>query len=580
MKRPSPAAAYHICSRSGLLLLLSSLLRSGLSAPPCDSPYGVRRHVRICGYAASSLSLARSTTFSPPTHPPTHVHTLSPPSPGLSSADVLDLYTEEESSAKRFAHAQRRCTLGDRRAMLAWLVKEVESPYGDVATLHWAVPDADDGADLDGLNSTALKVELESAEDQLGAVLWNSNTAALRHLHEHIFKLPLTSLSPAPQASPAAPLAGKNIVELGAGVGCLGIALAMGGARVVITDLKELLPLMEYNVRLNEKRVQTRSGGVGLCVALQWKWGPTVSTAVHKQLQREKLKVSRAADERHQQRSPCDNTASSTSSEFSNVVHRVVSSMVSSLLAPSACLTECKGALRSLAAGSSPTAASLKTPLHYVILCDALYGNPKDWPALLYTLTELIATNPDECEVINFCEQRVDDVEGTFLSLLDAENAQTFVSMESRQRDGDALWTNVVDSATRCSESPPTSEAGQYKQREAAASSLLCYARVQRRGAYRWAYTTKVLQDSQSELNMVIRVTRIRWTRARVVEGEEAAPRHKGGIGHRVTASISKFGVPERPRRQPRDHDMEEDNSAPAADNRKRNRSEGSAHKR
>ncbi|KAG5481844.1 hypothetical protein LSCM4_06920 [Leishmania orientalis] len=448
--------------------------------------------------------------------------------------------------------------------MLTWLVKEVESPYGDVATLHWAVPDADDGADADTLNSTALKVELESAEDQLGAVLWNSNSAALRHLHAHVFKVPPPSSSPAVQAPQAAPLAGKNIVELGAGVGCLGIALAMAGARVAITDLKELLPLMEYNVRLNEKRVQARSRGVGLCAALPWKWGPTASTKVHKQLQREKLATFKMADKPHQQHVPLENEASATSSELPNVVDRVVSSMVSSLLAPSASLAECENALWSVAAGSSSIAASVQTPLHYVILCDALYGNPKDWPALLYTLTELIGTNPDKCEVVNFCEQRVNDVEGAFLKLLDAENAKTFVPAENGQRDGDAMWADVVDCATRCWKSPPTSAAEQHKQREDAAKSLLSYVLVQRRGVYRWTYTTRVLQDSQSELNMIIRVTRIRWTRGGVSEGEKAGQRSRGGVSHGATPSITKVVVPEPPHHRPRDHGPREGDSGTA----------------
>ncbi|CBZ25434.1 conserved hypothetical protein [Leishmania mexicana MHOM/GT/2001/U1103] len=455
--------------------------------------------------------------------------------------------------------------------MLAWLVKEVESPYGDVATLHWAVPDADDNAEVNALNSTALQVELESAEDQLGAVLWNSNSAALRHLHTHVFNLPPSSSSSAALAPPAIPLAGKSIVELGAGVGCLGIALAMAGARVFITDLKELLPLIEHNVRLNEKRVQARSRGVGHCTAFQWKWGPTVSTMVHKQLQKAVAAV-QIPDQQQRQHFPRSNATLSAKLALSHSVDRVVSSMVSSLLAPSAFLAKCEEALRSVAAVSSSTTAvatdtPLKTPFHYVILCDALYGNPKDWPALLYTLTELMATNPDECEIVNFCEQRVNDVEGAFLKLLDAENGKKFVPMENRQRDGDAMWTEVLDCATRCCKSSSTSAVEQHKQREEAANSLLSYVLVQRRGAYRWVYKTKVLQDAQSELNMVIRVTRIRWTCTEVVKGEKVTQHHSGGVGHHATTSSAIFGVPKPPRRRrSRDDSIGENGSAAATD--------------
>ncbi|KAG5508205.1 hypothetical protein JKF63_05461 [Porcisia hertigi] len=441
--------------------------------------------------------------------------------------------------------------------MLAWLLKEVESPYGDVATLHWAVPDTD----ADALNPAALQVKLESAEDQLGSVLWNSNSASLRYLHKHILALlppppppPSSSVSSEAQSPLTTPLAGKNVVELGAGVGCLGIALAMAGARVAITDLKELLPLMEHNVRLNENRVQVRSRGVGHCVALHWKWGPTVSTMVHKQLQKKNLAVAKNTEK--QQHPPPGHVTSSTSSTLHSSVDRVVSSMVTSLLAPSASLLGCEEALLSATGGESPstaavaTATSQRMPFHYVVLCDALYGNPKDWPALLYTLTEIMATNPDECEVVNFCEQRVNEVEGDFLKLLDAENAKTFVPMAHRQRDGDPMWTSLVDYATQCDQSASTPAADQHKLREDAANALLSYVLVQRRGPYRWTYTTKVLQDEQSELNMVIRATHVRWTRAAVAKEEKPKQCLSGGVSYHAKKSRPSSGVSEMPRRR------------------------------
>ncbi|KAK7198708.1 putative methyltransferase [Novymonas esmeraldas] len=443
--------------------------------------------------------------------------------------------------------------------MLAWLVKEVASPYGDVATLHWAVPDTDDNADVDALNSTALQVKLESAEDQLGAVLWNSNTAALNHLHTNIFVSSAVHAdhhgARTDASSTAAPLAGKNIVELGAGVGCLGIALAMAGARVAITDLKELLPLMEHNARLNDRRVQSRSGGAGRCVALQWKWGPTVSTGVHKQVQKA---CGGAREPAPQQRLPITDA---------DAVDRVVSAMAASLLKPSASLAGCVEALQPTAAATSAGAATTQCRFHYVILCDALYGNPKDWPALLYTLTELMATNPNECQVINFCEQRVSDVEGAFLALLDAENGKTYVQMDQRlERGGDALWANVVESAMRCcrSASSTSSAVEQHALREEAANALLSYVLVQRRGAYRWTYSTEVLQDAQSDLNMVIRATQIRWTRVVSNDGE---------------ASPATSRHPRRPREHDDDDDDNVDGSAPDGTPAKRHRAGGRQHR-
>jgi hypothetical protein len=448
--------------------------------------------------------------------------------------------------------------------MLAWLVEEVESPYGSVATLHWAVPDgAADGANNVGdLNDTALQVELESAEDQLGAVLWNSNPAALAYLHTHVFRLPppppskegVGSCDPATVAATTTPspslLMGKNIVELGAGVGCLGIALAMAGARVAVTDMKELLPLMTHNVRLNEKRVQARSHGVGFCAALQWKWGPTVSTSMHKQLQKEL---------NDRVRKHC-NVNGSTDTSIAAAVEEVVAGMVESLERPSDSLVQCSKVLS--AAGSAATAAAKTAPVlpyHYVIMCDALYGNPKDWPALLYTLTELLSTNPGECEIVNFCEQRVNDVEGAFLRLLEEENKRVYIPAAQRDAAGDPLWAAVRDSALRCCDAvagtekkgsafasaavaAATTTAQLHATREQAASALLNYVLVQRRGRHHWAYSTEVVAEAQSELKMVVRATRIRWVR--VAEGE---------------AALGELTAPSKSRRRP--HEAEK--SAP-----------------
>ncbi|KPA76185.1 hypothetical protein ABB37_07944 [Leptomonas pyrrhocoris] len=429
--------------------------------------------------------------------------------------------------------------------MLAWLVEEVASPYGTVTTLHWAVPDAAaDGEDDDGsLNSTALQVELESAEDQLGAVLWNSNPAALHYLHTHVFQLPPlkgrgASTPVSATSSSHSPLAGMNIVELGAGVGCLGVALAMAGARVAVTDVKELLPLMAHNVKLNETRVRTRSHGVGYCAALQWKWGPTATTSVHKQLQKEMKGSPKSSHDSNIIGGSAKNSGSSA--EDVAAVERVMSAMVESLKKPSDSLVACSNALQPTA---SRTAASSTPPYHYVIMCDALYGNPKDWPALLYTLTELLSTNPDGCEVVNFCEQRVEDVEGAFLQMLDEENKRVYVPASQKDTAEDPLWAAVKDSArnyavaasaamensasSRGTSSSSAAAVELHRARDEAASALLNYVLVQRRGTHHWTYKTEVVAEAQSELNMTIRATRIRWTPAKAdaaADSSAAAP--------------------------------------------------------
>ena len=54
---------------------------------------------------------------------------------------------------------------------------------------------------------------------------------------------PLASLAPLP--------AGMRCVELGAGVSLVGLALAAMGARVTVTDVDKVLPLMRRNLQAN-----------------------------------------------------------------------------------------------------------------------------------------------------------------------------------------------------------------------------------------------------------------------------------------------------------------------------------------
>ncbi|RNF21352.1 uncharacterized protein Tco025E_03432 [Trypanosoma conorhini] len=309
--------------------------------------------------------------------------------------------------------------------MLRWVVKEVESPYGGVATVHWAVGEGGEGdsaATADACDAS-LQQQLEPAEDQLGAVLWNSNTVALRYLHEHVLRRER--------------LAGCRVVELGAGVGCLGIALAMAGARVVVTDLKELVPLMQKNIELNAARIRARSNGQGSCAALALRWGPPPRP---KKSKRQRSEVA-----------PPGLRAKAASPY----------------------------------AAPSPSFLALQQALDrvdLVVLCDALYGNPRDWPQLLYTLSEILAANPN-CEVVNFCEQRVDDVEGDFLRLLQRENSRSL---------------------------PSAAAAGKADAEDAEEESLES-ALTRMRGAYEWQSSTESVREGTSDLDMAVRATRIRW---------------------------------------------------------------------
>ena len=56
------------------------------------------------------------------------------------------------------------------------------------------------------------------------------------------------------------------VVELGAGTGLVGLATAMLGSEVLLTDLRECIPLMEVNCRVNSKKIQ----GSARAAVLEW----------------------------------------------------------------------------------------------------------------------------------------------------------------------------------------------------------------------------------------------------------------------------------------------------------------------
>ena len=58
-------------------------------------------------------------------------------------------------------------------------------------------------------------------------------------------------------------------VELGAGVGLVGLALAAMGARATVTDVRKVLPLLRRNLAANGFDPADGKGCVGACCAVQ-----------------------------------------------------------------------------------------------------------------------------------------------------------------------------------------------------------------------------------------------------------------------------------------------------------------------
>ncbi|KAK0171079.1 hypothetical protein PV328_008841 [Microctonus aethiopoides] len=64
-------------------------------------------------------------------------------------------------------------------------------------------------------------------------------------------------------------LRGKKILELGAGIGCVGMTAACLGGKVIMTDLKCAFPILEKNILLNKNQWRD-SEGTAESKILEW----------------------------------------------------------------------------------------------------------------------------------------------------------------------------------------------------------------------------------------------------------------------------------------------------------------------
>lgn len=62
-------------------------------------------------------------------------------------------------------------------------------------------------------------------------------------------------------------LAGKRVIELGSGTGLVGISLSkmQPGCQILLTDKKELIPLLDHNIQINQAEANTTAQCLDWC---------------------------------------------------------------------------------------------------------------------------------------------------------------------------------------------------------------------------------------------------------------------------------------------------------------------------
>ena len=92
-----------------------------------------------------------------------------------------------------------------------------------------------------------------------GALLWEAGVVLAQYMTHTAMCAP----------DPEGVWKGKVVLELGSGTGVGGIAAALMGAQVTLTDLPGVLPLLAQNLESNVQEIQD-AGGSAVCAPLDW----------------------------------------------------------------------------------------------------------------------------------------------------------------------------------------------------------------------------------------------------------------------------------------------------------------------
>ncbi|CAG9853821.1 unnamed protein product [Phyllotreta striolata] len=110
--------------------------------------------------------------------------------------------------------------------------------------------------DIELINDEAKTLELhQKIEGDVSCVVWDASITLAKYLENLNKKRPGC-------------LQNMNVVELGAGVGCVGITAACLGANVLVTDLDRALPLLILNTEVN--KAQWKDYGAIEVKSLNW----------------------------------------------------------------------------------------------------------------------------------------------------------------------------------------------------------------------------------------------------------------------------------------------------------------------